>query len=488
MSDITVNGNTESYLEDGQGILDFEQFNTEIQPRREPHPMIGSLIGSRVVEIESSAIDTLDDMYQKERYHRSWQFIRLQYARTDLTPLERALAPLYEPMHSVDNIGNQFSTKVIPCFMEPDVDAALLAFRAIRPNTSKEEMVLLANDEQFRNMHTKLKKHLYEINYEIHDDVKNRLAGIKVADRNQFNDNIDRSLEVMLKRGMVITIDHDNADAIIEAGKIAGEGILPVTEYLKNDKILGVSGFMGSKISLAVHDFMDHIWTFNTLRNSGTLEKYSDMFDSIGNPESTDIFKREGEAVASIAFGVRYFQTMPSAFGPIFRSSQIETQFEEMFKAGELSERHLAAYRNIKVLLRGSMEWQSLGFVFSNYITELDEQRRVYGKIKQRDPKTRRVLGELDPFSADYLSFFVEAHNQVVSPKNKHRNDLFRFHILLEEYLSSFAKGEIPIDEPLTLNLDELKDIDFTKTTLPPKRIQWMFSNYGFSATRDAII
>ena len=86
------------------------------------------------------------------------------------------------------------------------------------------------------------------------------------------------------------------------------------------------------------------------------------------------------------------------------------------------------------------------------------------------------------------MSFFVEAHREVLSPKNKHRDDLFRFHILLEEYLSSYAKGELPKDEPLTLKLDELRKLDFTKTTLPPQRIQWMAANYGFTATRDAII
>jgi len=161
---------------------------------------------------------------------------------------------------------------------------------------------------------------------------------------------------------------------------------------------------------------------------------------------------------------------------------------DEYFVEGRLDAIHMDAYRTIKSLKKGSMEWQSLGFTFSNYITELDEQRRKFGTIKQRDNKTRKIIGELDPFDPDYLSFFIETHHQILSSKNKHRNDLFRFHILLEEYLSSYANGRIPVDQPLTLNLDELRAIDFKHTTLPHQRIQWKYRNYGFTATRDAII
>ena len=287
---------------------------------------------------------------------------------------------------------------------------------------------------------------------------------------------------------MVISIDPANKDTIKESGAVAGSGILPLAEYLKNERILGVSGFMGSKISLAVHDFMDHVWTFDMLKKTGLLEMFSGLFDSVGNPEMTDIFKREGEMVASIAFGVRYFQTMPSAFGPLVRSSRLEEILDEYFVEGRLDALHMDAYRTIKSLKKGSMEWQSLGFTFSNYITELDEQRRKFGTIKQRDNRTRKIIGELDPFDPDYLSFFIETHHQILSSKNKHRNDLFRFHILLEEYLSSYASGRIPVDQPLTLKLDELRAIDFKQTTLPPQRIQWMNRSYGFTATKDAIV
>ncbi len=146
------------------------------------------------------------------------------------------------------------------------------------------------------------------------------------------------------------------------------------------------------------------------------------------------------------------------------------------------------AYRTVKKLGKGTMEWQSLGFAFSNYITELDEQRRKYGKIKQRDPRTRKVEGELDPLAADYLCFFIDTHHEILLSKNKHLNDLFRFQILMEEYLAGFAKGTIPADQPMRIKLNELQHLDFSKTTLPPQRLAWIRKNYGFTATRSAMV
>jgi len=230
------------------------------------------------------------------------------------------------------------------------------------------------------------------------------------------------------------------------------------------------------------------LWGCDKIEKAGILDRYADMFDSIGSPQSTDIYKREGEIVASVAFGVRYFHTLPSAFGPLMRSSQIEAHLDDLFVDGDLEERHMEAYRTLKGMRKGSMDWQSLGFSFSNYLTELDEQRRKFGRIKQVDPKSKRLVGELDPFSPDFVCFFIDTHQQLMSSKNKHRDDLFRFHILLEEYLTAFATEQIPQDQPFVVKPDELRDIDFSVTTLPHQRLRWMRNNLGFTATRDAIV
>ncbi len=458
----------------------------EVEKRFSTYPMLDGLTAPEVSRDEEQLLDTYEEVYSLERNHQALSFIRTWYLQPDLDPLERALAPLYAPMHSVSSIGNQFGTKITPCFLESDIATGLERFRSIIPNTVDEEMALLLTDNQYADLHSQLNLHLLEVNDEIHDVVGPRLEAMKIADRNQFNDGIDRSLEKILQHGMIISFDPEGLCELMRAHDLAGEGILPITEYVKNSKVLGVNGFMGSKISLAIHDFMDHLWTFNTIQNAGILDRYSDLFASVGNPELTDIFKREGEMVASIAFGIRLFQTMPSAFGPLMRSSAIETHLDELFVEGKLEQRHMNAYRRIKSLRKGSVEWQSLGFAFSNYITELDEQRRKHGKIKQRDPRTRKIIGELDPLSPDYLSFFIDTHSEIMSSKHKHRDDLFRFHILLEEFFHAAASGEDI--GPRRVLLPSLRSMDFRSTRLPVQRLHWMRNNYGFTATRDAIV
>ena len=454
------------------------------------HPLLDVFIGSQAMSMERAqdSLDAPEKLYELEKTHRAVEFIKDWYAQSELSPLERALGPLHSERHSVESINNQFATKITPCLTAPNPAEALQAFRTIIPNTVHEELVLLTNDQQFHELHTALGNHLETIDEEVAASVQENQKEIARADRMQFNGQARRSIEQMAENGMVITIDPENAQQIIDANELAGEGILPVTEYVKNGKVLGVSGFMGSKVSLAVHDYMDHLWTFATIQKAGILDRYSYMFDSIGNPEATDIYKREGEIVASVAFGVRYFQNMPSAFGPLMRSSQIEEHLDQLFVDGQLGSHHMEAYRTIKSLRKGSMEWQSLGFTFSNYITELDQQRRKYGRIKQRDPRTKQLLGELDPLSPDFMCFFIDTHHQLLLPKNKHRDDMFRFHILFEEYLTSYANGKIPQDKQFIITPDRLRETDFTKTTLPPQRIQWMRNNHGFTATRDAII
>ena len=430
--------------------------------------------------------DTYSEVYELEIRHRGLEFIRNHLALPSTEPLDRALAVLYKPMHSAE-IGNQFGAKIVRCFFQPEPSSALDEFRAVSPTTVDEEMVSLLNDEQFRGLYLGLRQHLSDIKEEVSTAVKERLKAMRVADYNQFSCEVTRSLDCMIKSGMTMYIDTAGYAAVMRAYGLSGQGILPITEYIKNERILSVSGFEGSKISLAIHDFMDHIWTFDKIRSAGLIDRYSELFESVGNPQLTDIFRREGEMVASIAFGVRLFQTAPHGFVPLMKSSHILERLEQMFLEGRLESRHFDAYRTVKSLEEGSLEWQSLGFVFSNYITELNEQRRKHGKIKQRNTVTKQLIGELDPLSPDYLCFFIDAHHEIVSPGNKHRNDLYRIHILFEEYLHAIASGQNP-SASTSISLERLREADFRGTELPADRLRWMLKNYGYTATRSATI
>src|SRR5690606_24385730 len=155
------------------------------------------------------------------------------------------------------------------------------------------------------------------------------------------------------------------------------------TELAKNWLILTLSGFEGSKLSLAVHDAIDHMWTFDLAERKGLFSKFSDLFESIGNPQLTDIFKREGEILASISFGTRYWE-LQSGFRPILDTRSINEHLASLSSKGELSERHQRAVEITTDLMSEpeSTEYTSLGFVLSNYLATLHEQRRRYGRIK----------------------------------------------------------------------------------------------------------
>ena len=437
---------------------------------------------------DKKTLDSYEDIYVLQREYFADTFIRDWYMQSHLDDRSRSLAPLYSSMHVVDDINNQFAKKITPILLNPNVKSSLALFRELIPNTIDEEMLLLINDTQYIQLHNELSQYMVDKDQEIVQEVEANLIEIKKADAYQFKTPLHnkRDLDGMLSEGMNIKILDSGLDAISKAFELSRGGILPITEYLKNDKILSVNGFNHAKISLAIHDFIDHVWTFDMLRRSGLLDKYRDLFNSIGSPDLTDIFKREGEVVASIAFGVRYFQTMPATFQPTCLPSEIERILDTHLISGDFEDRHFDAYRIVKSLKHHSMEMQSLSFVFSNYLTELDEQRRKFGTIKQRIEGQK--IKELDPFSVDYLCFFIEAHREIISSKHKHRNDLLRFHILLEEYILSCATDPQKVNHPWNLTLESLRSSDLTETLLPPMRIRWMSHNYGFTASKALVI
>ncbi len=463
---------------------------------------ISGLIGKREKDTCPESLDSVEEIYELERRAQAFKFVGRTYALSDLDPLDRALAPLNKPMHAVSHIGNQFATKIMPCFMNEDQEAGWQDFQHIVPHTTDEELTLLTNREQFGAIQQDLQAFLDTENGEHRRLAEERLApktspgnpnhgAIRWNDRYQFNGNESpRSMENMLENGVRISVDPACLDEIKEAHMIADDGILPLLELVKNKEVLGVNGFMSSKISLAVHDSLDHVLGFSIAERTGLLAKFNDLFESIGNPQHTDIFKREGEVLASIGFGVRYWANLEHGFVPLITAPDLLSHMDQLFDDDKLETRHMAAFKILRELAQdpSSREAQSLGFVFSNYVVELDEQRRKHGKIKQKDLATKKVIGELDPFSADYLSFFTEMHHQLLYSHNKHRDNLLRYHILLEEYLCAVASEKIPPEEELVIRVQDMASLDFSHTTLPPKRIQWMTRNYGFSAIRDAIL
>ena len=459
--------------------------------------LAGDLACSGVLELipQQERVDQVEEIIELERKHEALECIRSKYALQGLSPLQRALAPLIRPMHYVEEIGNQFAQKILPAYMHADPKVGLQIFREIQPHTTQEEMVLLVSDQQFMGIHGVVKGHLETKSADIENAAASRLdpvsGQIPINDRLQFRGTeTASSLENILKNGVELSIEPEAIDSLKQVVANAGDGSIPITEQVKNLRLITINGFRGSKISHAAHDAIDHAWTFDLLRRTGLLDDYRDLLQSIGNPHQTNIFFREGEAIASISFGVRYWSMIEPGFKPSTSIQDIAEKMDEHFEMGRLTDvRHIRAYKIARQLIKDPSvrEAQCLAFTLSNYLTELNEQRRKHGKIKQKDLVTGSVVGELDPLSPDFLSLFIETHHEILKSENKHRNDLFVFHIILEEFLRDVGDGNLPADASLNVRIPDLRTIDVTRTKLPASSLHWMFRNHGFTSIKDPI-
>lgn len=441
-----------------------------------------------------SSLDGEASLERLERNKQTRDFLssELSYSLSDSKP--RSVAEQFDPhRHGISHITNQFEYLIAEIVQLPDRSSARARLEGLSTTTVGEELVrhqLLAGG-RFDQIRDRLDSQLAEV--DLTTEMKAAVDQIRWNDAYQFTEATPkRPLDKCLLNGVVVKVPYENQDALRVQTAGLTTGPVPILEHLKSEKLLEASGFMANKASLAIHDALDHIWLFKLAEDSGVLGKFADMWAAIGSPHETDLFKREGEAMASIGFGTRYWTNIDAGFIPIVTSTAIEKHMGELFQLGYLEERHLDAFRIVRDLASDplSREAQSLGFVFSNYLVELDEQRRKHGEIKYRDTSTGVLLGELNPWSADYLSFFIEMHHLLASSKNKHRYTTFRINHAVEEF---FFSGDAAAGVEYTINVGEhfYWEPDRTATsprwTIPDERIHWIASNVGFTAIRDAL-
>lgn len=452
----------------------------------EPLPKIFRGLDSRK-DSESTILnlDSFDELKELETKMRALEFLTNFHANPEMTDKERALSALFQPTHTVKSISNQFAYRLLPAYFESDSTKALELYESIEPYTIDEELALLLNQNEFKSLHKKMSEHLQKIAPEIESAVRNSSEQIKINDRLQFDTTATESLENVKSRGLTIRLNLDHVKSLEIAQGRVRNGRIPVIEIIKRDRIIESGGQANSKVSLAVHDLMDHIWFFTKLEEHGVLDKHKSLFTSIGNPHLTNIYKREGEIAASIAFGVRAWSRAGLGFVPNFSLDEIKAIFEQAFDTDSLSAVGISTLRDLrKICLRPkSRNYQCISFVFSNYLAELDEQRRKHGKIKVRNGKNQ-LSGELNPWGHEFLSFFIDAMNLILDSHTKHRDTLLRAHISLEEFFASKAALQ---GQSLEITPQFLEKMDVTEISIPPERIEWMSQNYGFTAVRDSI-
>lgn len=320
----------------------------------------------------------------------------------------------------------------------PDFDISVLY--TLTQDYIKKEKVTIINDLLIRILNI----HQSNDSYEIKQD-----------------NNRNRSLDELRKNGLVFRYDGDKIDLLKEI-KMSE---IPLVEQIKNERLLTINGFKGSKISLMIHDCFDHFWTYDFLDKEGIFQRYQSFFDQVGNPHKTDMFKREGELIASIVFEYR-FAHLSKNVDPYISFEDITTLFENNILTGNLQ-------RAYDILLNKKQDEQFKNYlaqVISGIYTELMEQRRKHGFI--RIVANQDALLTLD---LEYLALIIEVYALFDANREKAFQALLTIALILENYLESLRKSYE--SKEITVTLEDIRQFIPSQTNLSKSCIQWFKDN-----------
>lgn len=448
--------------------------------------------------IERRHAEIYDEVLDAEIRSQITKTLRSYYTPVSYGPEKYTLDHPQKDLPQPQHIGSQFARQLQEAFLAQDVYIGLSRFKDMEPTTIDQLLVCSTTDTQFERIWNLLQNFFTNNCGVIKSVVEDRFAvdstnghenraAFKNNDIYQFRGReTARSLGAIAQSGIVISVNPDGTRVLEHAAEQAEYEHVPLTELVKNWPILTISGFTGSKLSLAIHDSVDHAWTFSLAESAGLLAKYEAMFKSIGLPHSTDIFKREGEILSSISFGGRYWERQPG-FVPLFSTSFLENHLKNLTVNQHLLERHQAALNILTSLDQNSDEYESLGFVFSNYLVTLHEQRRRYGQIKQKSTEVDVITGELNPLDPDFVCFFIELHHEIYKSGENRKVAIDSVHILLESYLQSVAKRRIATDSRLIIYPEHNSQPCDMETCIPQADIDWLIDHSTFSTIKERI-
>jgi hypothetical protein len=150
----------------------------------------------------------------------------------------------------------------------------------------------------------------------------------------------------------------------------AEEMNLPLGEITKNLKIVDY-GFKDpsghpvlGKLSLGAHDANDHLRAFRALDDAGLMGKdasgrgYADLLHDLGDFHNKDMFNRESELIASVAYNWRAFSEMHPSYEPPITLNEIAGILESGSGPVTANQREALAY--VKSLDPASREAKEL--------------------------------------------------------------------------------------------------------------------------------
>lgn len=281
-----------------------------------------------------------------------------------------------------------------------------------------------------------------------------------------------RSLPNLLGKGIQIKIP---SASILILKKLAINPQCPLIEITKNQRLIAINGFQNSKVSLAVHDTFDHLWMFNELEENGILKRYSDFLQRVGNPQSTDIFKREGELIASTMFDYR--NILFNADSDVIISID---QIKELLTHGENQARALSL---INANEENPEYSTGLCKIFTGIYIELLEQHRKHGSIKNLD-KNFNITGNMSITDSEYAALIIEIFDHLHSKKQIILPYLSNIMTAIEHELTKAAHQEDNNPHSFSIKLDDIKEYKPKEHVLSEATIDWIKSNPGSMTMR----
>lgn len=303
-------------------------------------------------------------------------------------------------------------------------------------------------------------------------------SGHAFNDRHQVRQKEKRSLSRLREEGMQITITAEHIEQLQELLHTGAD--CPVLDKMKNEPILTINGFTGSKVALTIHDLFDHFWTFHTFDQHGLLERYADFLQSVGNPQHTDIFKREGELIASISYEWRSTFSPERSFRPILQFSDLVRLFDKHPKS-QTTPNQIRAQQILQSMRPDSPKAEKLAAMYSGVLVELMEQRRKHGYIRKLDASftPTEVLPLLD---REYLALVVEGAHLMMQPENRTQEALFTINVLVEDFFIRAAQD--PSQLTLSVTAQTIQEFDPSTSAVSEERQDWLWKNFFHTATR----
>ena len=338
-----------------------------------------------------------------------------------------------------------------------------------------QKSILQLPDEHIDTLFTQTEDYIQTTAPHVKERVVNRVARWNKGEKRE---EPIRSLELLRENGINIHIEPTDVSLIQQ--EYSEEAAFLVLDRIKNKKIATINGLTDSKMSLSIHDTFDHFLTYDKLERMGILDRYSEFLQSVGNPQDTDLFNKEGELIASICFEWRSSHTPERQFKPLLSLPQIQRVFEKTDQQGLSINQERAAGR-LSDLPEEGEEATRLCSMYSGILVEFMEQRRKHGYIRQMDSTNEAgsVLPLLEP---EYLALIVEVNHMLCDPATRSREDLFSTEAIIEDYLIALARGET--DQDLSITLPAIQNFDVSSSRLSEKRQQWLRENPFHAATR----